>query len=220
MSDSESPMATGAPPGAPHGPGQVPGEGAGAGAGVGGEVVSDQLGGGPTPPGNPSGEQSGSLKSQPVGDPVPLGSHLLGGAQAGPQVSVAGHVQHVSVAGQVQQAGGGGGEVIISGGNNGVVPPGADGDDAPQKRKATSFKITNVFLSRPPSNDGDDSCDDNEDLEDSHTEGANVAINFEIVKASLILKLPEPTHAILHNFLEPKHGNIDSVLPYLVSSVA
>jgi len=165
-------MATGAPPGVPHGPGQVPGEGAGAGATVGGEVVSEkgQLGGGPTAPGNPSGEQSGSLKSQPVGDPVPLGSHLLGGAQAGPQVSVAGHVQHVSVAGQVQQAGGGGGEVIVSGGNNGVVPPGADGDDAPQKRKATSFKITNVFLSRPPSNDGDDSCDDNEDLEDSHTE--------------------------------------------------
>jgi len=166
-------MATGAPPGAPHGPGQVPGEGAGAGSTVSGEVVSEpvkgQLGGGPTAPGNTSGEQSGSLKSQPAGDPVPLGSHLLGGVQAGPQVSVAGHVQHVSVAGQVQQAGGGGGEVIVSGGN-GVLPPGTDGDDLPQKRKATSFKITNVFLSRPPSNDGDDSCDDNEDLEDSHTE--------------------------------------------------
>ena len=32
------------------------------------------------------------------------------------------------------------------------------------------LQITNVFLSRPPSNDGEDSCDDNEDLEDSHTE--------------------------------------------------
>jgi len=168
-------MATGAPPGVPHGPGQVPGEGAGAGGGV--EVVGEPLkgqlsGGGATASGYNSGEQSGSLKSQPAGDPVPLGvqsgAHLQGVFQAGPQVSVAGHIQHVSVAGQVQQAGGGG-EVTVSGGN-GVVPPGGDGDDLPQKRKATSFKITNVFLSRPPSNDGDDSCDDNEDLEDSHTE--------------------------------------------------
>jgi len=46
----------------------------------------------------------------------------------------------------------------------------AEGDEAPQKRKATSFKITNVFLSRPPSNDGEDSCEDGEELEDSRTE--------------------------------------------------
>ena len=48
--------------------------------------------------------------------------------------------------------------------------PGLEGEEAPQKRKATSFKITNVFLSRPPSNDGDDSCEDGEELEDSRTE--------------------------------------------------
>ena len=40
----------------------------------------------------------------------------------------------------------------------------------PQRKKTTSFKITNVFLSRPPSNDGDESNEDCEDMEDSHTE--------------------------------------------------
>ena len=47
---------------------------------------------------------------------------------------------------------------------------GGEGEEAPQKRKATSFKITNVFPSRPPSNDGGDSCEDGEELEDSRTE--------------------------------------------------
>merc|ERR1719239_1392762 len=52
-----------------------------------------------------------------------------------------------------------------------ALPPTVEGEDMPAKRKATtSFKITNVFLSRPPSNDGDDSCEDGEELEDSRTE--------------------------------------------------
>merc|ERR1719336_3732606 len=114
-------MATGAPPGAPHGTGQVPGEGAGTGVAVGvevsGESLKGQLGVGTSATGNISGEQPGSLKSQQAGDPVPLGvipgTQLHSGVQPGPQVSVAGHIQHVSVAGQVQQAGGG--EVIVSG---------------------------------------------------------------------------------------------------------
>ena len=54
-----------------------------------------------------------------------------------------------------------------------ALPPTMEGEDMPAKRKATtSFKITNVFLSRPPSNDGDDSCEDGEELEDSRTEGS------------------------------------------------
>merc|ERR1719450_164871 len=51
-----------------------------------------------------------------------------------------------------------------------VSSGGSEADELTAKKKASSFKITNVYLSRPPSNDGDDSCDDNEDLEDSHTE--------------------------------------------------
>ena len=52
-----------------------------------------------------------------------------------------------------------------------ALPPTMEGEDMPAKRKATtSFKITNVFLSRPPSNDGDDSCEEGEELEDSRTE--------------------------------------------------
>jgi len=161
-------MATSSPAGVPVGPGQIHGDV----SVVAGEVLSDQphqgqQSAGLSVSGNPSGEQSGVPAPSGQGHVV----HLVGagGLSGGPQVSVAGHVQHVSVAGQVQQAGPGGGEVIVSGGNGGILP-GGDGDDLPQKRKATSFKITNVFLSRPPSNDGDDSCDDNEDLEDSHTE--------------------------------------------------
>jgi len=157
-------MATKAPAGTSQGPGHVPGE---VGGGV--EVVSDSIkgqpGGANTSPINQSSEQPGL--NHIVRSPLP-GETVPQTAIIGPQVSVAGHVQHVSVAGQVQQAGPGT-EVNVSGGNGGV-PPGGDADDLPQKRKATSFKITNVFLSRPPSNDGDDSCDDNEDLEDSHTE--------------------------------------------------
>jgi hypothetical protein len=164
-------MATSAPAGPPLGPGQVPGEGGGGGGGEAvGEPLKGQLSSGPTAPVSEQSGPSQIMKSQFPVDPTPYGGQPV---QVGPQVSVAGHVQHVSVAGQVQQAGPGG-EVIVSGGNGGV-PPGGDDGDLPQKRKATSFKITNVFLSRPPSNDGDDSCDDNEDLEDSHTEGANVA---------------------------------------------
>ncbi len=55
---------------------------------------------------------------------------------------------------------------------------------APQRKKTTSFKITNVFLSRPPSNDGDESNEDCEDLEDSHTE---VSPNSRVVDPD-----PEP----------------------------
>ena len=54
----------------------------------------------------------------------------------------------------------------------------AEGDEAPQKRKATSFKITNVFLSRPPSNDGEDSCEDGEELEDSRTEVSRGSVTW------------------------------------------
>ena len=74
-----------------------------------------------------------------------------------------GHVQHVSVVGHVTPA--------YDAGN--MMGAGSDSDELPSKRKATSFKITNVYLSRPPSNDGEESCDDNEDLEDSHTEVRN-----------------------------------------------
>ena len=52
-----------------------------------------------------------------------------------------------------------------------------DGDDIPARKKTTSFKITNVFLSRPPSNDGDESAEDLDDMDDSHTEE-----NFSITK--------------------------------------
>ena len=79
---------------------------------------------------------------------------------------VSGQLQHVSVVGHVQRLPG------PSDGNTVVI--GGESDELPSKKKATSFKITNVYLSRPPSNDGDDSCDDNEDLEDSHTEERDV----------------------------------------------
>ena len=77
-----------------------------------------------------------------------------------------GHVQHVSVVGHVQQLG------QQTDGSNNIL--GSEADELPSKRKekSTSFKITNVYLSRPPSNDGEESGDDNEDLEDSHTEVA------------------------------------------------
>jgi len=189
-------MATSEPARPPLGPGQVPGEGGGGVGEVVGEPLKGQLsGGGPAASG---GEQSGPsqiMKTQLPGDPA-----LHGGppVQVGPQVSVAGHVQHVSVAGQVQQAGPGG-EVIVSGGNGGV-PPGGDGDDLPQKRKATSFKITNVFLSRPPSNDGDDSCDDNEDLEDSHTEDlSDIADSLNSLSSQLesVAALNNPVNGVV-----------------------
>ena len=48
--------------------------------------------------------------------------------------------------------------------------PSLEGEEAPHKRKATSFKITNVFLSQPLTSDGDDSCEDKEKLEDSRSE--------------------------------------------------
>jgi hypothetical protein len=51
-----------------------------------------------------------------------------------------------------------------------VCGGGEEGEELPQRKKTTSFKITNVFLSRPPSNDGDESNEDCEDMEDSHTE--------------------------------------------------
>ena len=51
----------------------------------------------------------------------------------------------------------------------GGQPPGEPPAD-PQRKKTTSFKITNVFLSRPPSNDGDESAEDPDDFDDSHTE--------------------------------------------------
>lgn len=81
-----------------------------------------------------------------------------------------GHVQHVSVVGHVQQLG------QLADGTNNIL--GTETDELPSKKKekSTSFKITNVYLSRPPSNDGDDSGDDNEDLEDSHTEVISVII--------------------------------------------
>ena len=64
----------------------------------------------------------------------------------------------------------------LADGTNNIL--GTETDELPsrKKEKSTSFKITNVYLSRPPSNDGDDSGDDNEDLEDSHTEVISVII--------------------------------------------
>ncbi len=43
------------------------------------------------------------------------------------------------------------------------------------KRKNTSFKITSIAKSRPPSHDdsGDDSCDDTEDISDNVDNAAN-----------------------------------------------
>jgi len=51
-------------------------------------------------------------------------------------------------------------------------PPGATLTEGaePPKRKTTSFKITNVFQSRPPSNDPDDIWEDGDDVDDSRTE--------------------------------------------------
>jgi len=62
------------------------------------------------------------------------------------------------------------GQPVMTDPNDLASMPPMEGEDMPTKRKATSFKITNVFLSRPPSNDGDDSCEDGEELEDSRTE--------------------------------------------------
>ena len=73
-----------------------------------------------------------------------------------------GHVQHVSVVGHVQH--------VTGPYDSAMAMSGSDSDELTAKKKASSFKITNVYVSRPPSNDGDDSCDDLEDLEDSHTE--------------------------------------------------
>ena len=81
-----------------------------------------------------------------------------------------GHVQHVSVVGHVQQLG------QLADGANNILSGETDELPSKKKEKSTSFKITNVYLSRPPSNDGDDSGDDNEDLEDSHTEVISVII--------------------------------------------
>ena len=93
-----------------------------------------------------------------------------------------GHVQHVSVVGHVHH--------VTGPYEGGVGVPGGEADELPSKKKATSFKITNVYLSRPPSNDGDDSCDDNEDLEDSHTEvqvtNTSVLLNSINSKLSLL----------------------------------
>ena len=85
-----------------------------------------------------------------------------------------GHVQHVSVVGHVQQVG-----QQVEGAYSIL---GSEADELPSKRKekSTSFKITNVYLSRPPSNDGDESGEDNEDLEDSHTEVTGVMISLII----------------------------------------
>ena len=97
-------------------------------------------------------------------------SHLIMFNQSGmPMVStgVSGKLQHVSVVGHVlpRLPGPSDGNTVVIGGES---------DELPSKKKATSFKITNVYVSRPPSNDGEDSCDDNEDLEDSHTEESDV----------------------------------------------
>jgi len=51
-----------------------------------------------------------------------------------------------------------------------TVPFPNEGEYAQPRKNTTSFKITNVFLSRPPSNDGDESAEELDDLEDSHTE--------------------------------------------------
>ena len=55
--------------------------------------------------------------------------------------------------------------------------PSLEGEKTPQKRKATSFKITNVFLSHSLANDGDDSCEDKDKLEDSRTEDLPDIVN-------------------------------------------
>jgi len=99
-------------------------------------------------------------------DKMKPGSHVIMFNQSGVPTVVSsggsGHVQHVSVVGHVQHV-----SVPYEGG---IAVGGSEADELTAKKKASSFKITNVYLSRPPSNDGDDSCDDNEDLEDSHTE--------------------------------------------------
>ena len=75
------------------------------------------------------------------------------------------------------------GQPVMTDPNDLASLPPMEGEDMPTKRKATSFKITNVFLSRPPSNDGDDSCEDGEELEDSRTEVRRFCSLMEIVES-------------------------------------
>merc|ERR1719450_973769 len=110
------------------------------------------------------------------------GSHVIMFNQSGVPTVVSsggsGHVQHVSVVGHVQH--------VAGPYDGGIAVGGSEADELTAKKKASSFKITNVYLSRPPSNDGDDSCDDNEDLEDSHTEDLSDSLSqLETVAAQL-----------------------------------
>ena len=72
---------------------------------------------------------------------------------------------------------------VGGGASSGAGAPllGAGDGEEPPKRKTTSFKITNVFQSRPPSNDPDDSGEDGDDVDDSHTE-------VELLSVSLVQK--------------------------------
>ena len=102
-------MATSALTGAPNGPGQVQGEhsNVSAEAVVCNQPPQNQVVG-PVAPGEQSGPQQ-AVKSQLSGGQIQSGqatlNHLIdngpGVVLGGPQVSVAGHVQHVSVVGQV-----------------------------------------------------------------------------------------------------------------------
>ena len=119
----------------------------------------------PAHPPHTAGGSGGKNVKQRL-DKMKPGSHVIMFNQSGVPTVVSsggsGHVQHVSVVGHVQH--------VAGPYDGGIAVGGSEADELTAKKKASSFKITNVYLSRPPSNDGDDSCDDNEDLEDSHTE--------------------------------------------------
>ena len=70
--------------------------------------------------------------------------------------------------------------------------PSLEGEEAPHKRKATSFKITNVFLSQPLASDGDDSCEDKEKLEDSRTEDLPDIVNDNSLKLESLDSVDKP----------------------------
>ena len=97
-------------------------------------------------------------------------------------VNMEGGKSDVLEGGRIDVSGGGGGlgvvrmddcgyvQGVVMGKGGEVEFSAQDGDDIPARKKTTSFKITNVFLSRPPSNDGDESAEDLDDMDDSHTE--------------------------------------------------
>jgi len=93
--------------------------------------------------------------------------------------------------------------------------PGAtltEGGVEPPKRKTTSFKITNVFQSRPPSNDPDDIWEDGDDVDDSRTEDlSDIADSLTSLSSQLDpLVQAEGGQAVSD---QPQPGQVNSTAP-------